>query len=310
MLDTCISGQASICAMLKNAVDNDRISHAYIFDSGGNSIATDMAIYFAKMIVCKSASDKDKDNIFKRIDDGNYIDVKIIESDGLWIKKEQLLDLQSEFSKKAFEGIWKVYIIKNAEKMNVQTANSILKFLEEPVDNIVAILVTDNVNLLLPTIISRCQIIKLNKMKYENDVNSNFLNIIKNTEYEYLSKEEQNEIINSLINFIKYIEKNGIDALIYTKKIWHSVFKDRSLNVLGIEFMINFYYDVLKYISSGSINFFSDKVEDIKEIAKTNDIISLCKKIEILDEAKNNVKRNLNINLLIDNLIIEMCGDN
>ena len=122
--------------------------------------------------------------------------------------------------------------------------------------------------------------------------------------------EEQNEIINSLIDFIKYIEKNGIDALIYTKKIWHSVFKDRSLNVLGIEFMINFYYDVLKYISSGSINFFTNKVEDIKEIAKTNDIISLCKKIEILDEAKNNVKRNLNINLLIDNLIIEMCGDN
>lgn len=88
-----------------------------------------------------------------------YVDVKVIKSDGMWIKKDQLLDLQSEFNNKAFEGNKKIYIIRSAEKMNVQTANSILKFLEEPVDDIIAILITDNINMLLPTIISRCQVI-------------------------------------------------------------------------------------------------------------------------------------------------------
>lgn len=64
----------------------------------------------------------------------------------MWIKKDQLLDLQSEFNNKAFEGNKKIYIIRSAEKMNVQTANSILKFWKI-IDDI-AILITDNINML------------------------------------------------------------------------------------------------------------------------------------------------------------------
>jgi DNA polymerase III gamma/tau subunit len=61
--------------------------------------------------------------------------------------------------------------------MNIQTANSILKFLEEPIDEIIAILVVDNINLMLPTIISRCQVIKLNKKPLSLDSIDNFSTI-------------------------------------------------------------------------------------------------------------------------------------
>ncbi|MGN1342312.1 MAG: hypothetical protein ACI4VL_03695 [Bacilli bacterium] len=310
MLDAYKDGQAVAYNIMMNAINNNKLSHAYLFDSNGNSDAMNIVLSFVKMIICMNKKyDEEILNICDRIDNGNYIDVKIIEPDGLWIKKEQLLDLQSEFSKSAIEGSKKIYIIKSADKMNIQTANSILKFLEEPVDDIIAILIVDNINLVIPTIISRCQIIKLNKKKYEESSLLNFSNLCNNTKYRCLSDDEKKQFIDDVINFIMMIENSGLDTLIYTKNIWHNKFKDRNDNIMAIELIINFYYDVMKFISNLKINFFKDKIEYIENVSKKNNLISVAKKIEILDEIKNNFKRNLNINLLIDKLIIDMCGD-
>lgn len=310
MLDAYKDGQAVAYNIMMNAINNNKLSHAYLFDSNGNSDVMNIVLSFVKIIICMDKkSDEEILNICDRIDNGNCIDVKIIEPDGLWIKKEQLLDLQSEFSKSAIEGSKKIYIIKSADKMNIQTANSILKFLEEPVDDIIAILIVDNINLVIPTIISRCQIIKLNKKKYEESSLLNFSNLCNNTKYRCLSDDEKRQFIDDVINFIMMIENSGLDTLIYTKNIWHNKFKDRNDNIMAIELIINFYYDVMKFISNLKINFFKDKIEYIENVSKKNSLISVAKKIEILDEIKNNFKRNLNINLLVDKLIIDMCGD-
>lgn len=310
MLDAYKDGQAVAYNIMMNAINNNKLSHAYLFDSNGNSDVMNIVLSFVKIIICMDKkSDEEILNICDRIDNGNYIDVKIIEPDGLWIKKEQLLDLQSEFSKSAIEGSKKIYIIKSADKMNIQTANSILKFLEEPVDDIIAILIVDNINLVIPTIISRCQIIKLNKKKYEESSLLNFSNLCNNTKYRCLSDDEKRQFIDDVINFVMMIENSGLDTLIYTKNIWHNKFKDRNDNIMAIELIINFYYDVMKFISNLKINFFKDKIEYIENVSKKNSLISVAKKIEILDEIKNNFKRNLNINLLVDKLIIDMCGD-
>ena len=65
----------------------------------------------------------------EQIDSGSFGELKIIDSDGQWIKKEQLIDLKEEFSKKSINGKQKVYIINNADKLNVASSNSLLKFL-------------------------------------------------------------------------------------------------------------------------------------------------------------------------------------
>ena len=81
----------------------------------------------------------------KRISSGNHPDVHLIERDGLSIKKEQIKSLQEEFSKKSVEANRKVYMIADADKMSVGAANSLLKFLEEPAADTVAILMTEQV---------------------------------------------------------------------------------------------------------------------------------------------------------------------
>lgn len=310
MLEDYKYGQPVVYNMIMNAINNNKLSHAYVFDSNGNSDVFDIVLSFVKLILCKDIDDEsEKINVCKRIDDGNYLDVKIIEPDGMWIKKDQLLDLQSEFNKRAFEGSKKIYVIKSAERMNSQTSNSILKFLEEPVDDIMAILIVDNVNLLLSTIISRCQLIKLNKKVLDNSSLVNFSNLIKNSELDYLTEEHRLAFIQETLKFILYVENNGLDAIVYVKRLWHNNFKDRISSIYALELMIMFYYDIIKYLSDIKELFFEDNIDSVQAVANKNDFISIAKKIEYIDSAKNNIMKNLNINLLIDKLIIEMCGD-
>lgn len=308
MLDKYKVGQPIAYNILKNAILNDKLSHAYLFDSNNNSDSFDIVMSFVKEIVCNDEN-VNSDVICKRIDDGNYLDVKVIDTDGIWIKKDQLISLQSEFSKKPIEGKRKIYIIKSAEKMNLQSSNSILKFLEEPVDNIIAILIVNNINLLLPTIISRCQVIKLNRNSFFDSYLENFSNLIKDSKYDVYSDNDKNIFINNVINFILKFEENKIDTLIYTKKLWHNNFDDRDICILAADVMIYFYYDVIKCKSKLNIDFFVDKLDIIIKVANLNDIESITEKLLCLDDFRTNIKRNLNINLLVDRLIIDMCGD-
>lgn len=309
MLEVYKDGQPVLYHMLKNAIINNKISHAYLFDSNGNSDTFDIVMSFVKNIVLFDNGISFDSTIVKRIDDGNYLDVVCIEPDGLWIKKNQIIDLQREFNKRAIEGKRKIYIVKSAEKMNVQTSNSILKFLEEPVDDIVAILIVDNINLVLPTIISRCQVIKLNKKVFSDFSVDNFRYLFNSSKYLNFSDDKVSEFISNVIEFIKFIENNGLDTFIFIKSLWHNKFKDREDNLIAIEIMISFYYDIIKYFANNSVDFFGDKLYDIDCISKINSIFSVSNKVYVLDNIKNKLKINMNINLLIDKMIIDMCGD-
>lgn len=313
MLDGYKIGQPIAYNIMYNALVNSKLSHAYLFDVKGCFDSFDIIMSFVKAIICNNNYTNNNKcencNICHRIDDGNYLDVKIIEPDGLWIKKDQLLELQSEFSKEAIEGSKKVYVIKEAEKMNLQTANSILKFLEEPNDNIVAILITNDLNKILPTIVSRCQIIKLKKSEDKNLTLDNFNLLLENTKYASLDIQEKEKILNDICYFIEFFENNKLDSIIYMKKIWHNVFKDRDINVIAFDTLISFYYDVLKYMNSKPLSFFKDKSLLVEKIANMNDMNSIIKKLNLFIEAKEDVRRNLNLNLMLDKLIIDMCGD-
>lgn len=160
---------------LDGVVHNKKVSHAYLIEI--NDYDKDICyIYnFIKMILCNmsyhDAVNCDND-ICRLIDEGNFPDIKIISSDSSVIKKEQMLDLQRDYSNKSLYGNQRFYIIKDAWKLNAASANTILKFLEEPSPGVIAFLLTDNRYHVLDTILSRCQILSLNNdVCYEYDDN-------------------------------------------------------------------------------------------------------------------------------------------
>lgn len=297
MLDEYIESQKIVYKTLKNAVTKKIYSHAYLFESNGNSDTLNLVLAFVKTLLCpNNYSNKEKcvnctqcDKIDKNI----FSEFKIINPDGMWIKKEQLDELQKDFSVKSVESSKKIYIINEAEKLNVQASNSILKFLEEPEDNIIAILITNNIYQLLDTIVSRCQIISLSK-------NNKKIIQIDETEQQKL------EYIN---NFIKNLEMKNIDTLLYTQKLWHDNFKDRIDYNLGYDLILLYYKDILNYKLNRNLEVYSQYKDTINKIASNNTVNNLIRKINKIIEIKEYIKINANQNLLLDKLILELVGD-
>ena len=172
----------------KYAKELKKIYHAYIFEVDDINNSFPLILAFAKMIICKNHYTNSNNchdcNICNLINNNSYADLKILEPTGITIKKEQILELKKSLSLKSFNDTNQVYIIKNAEKLNPSAANSLLKFIEEPLDGVYAILITTNKKQLLTTIISRCIVINLkenNPLEYDlEEVNnlSKYLNLI------------------------------------------------------------------------------------------------------------------------------------
>ena len=289
MLNDYKESQAIAYNLMMNEISSNHLSHAYLFDENNANESFDIVMAFIKEILGNKLENEERNQLFKRIDDGNYGEIKIIEPDGMLIKKRQILDLQQEFSLSAIEGSKRIYIIRDADKMRSETANSMLKFLEEPNEGIIAILMTNNFNGLLPTIVSRCQIIRLN-----NNSNGDFDN-------------EYNELC---INFITFLENSGIKTIYKEQELLFDTIgvKEREKYIIFFDKLIDMYYDILK-ISNGVENIRnSNYFDNLKAIAMKNNPMRLLDKIDMLIEMKDTIKNNVNINLLIDSLIVSVGG--
>ena len=301
--------------VLSNSVDKNRFNHAYLFETNGYEDGLNMAINFAKAILCPnsylSCEKCGNCSQCKTIDDNNYPELKIINPDGLWIKKEQLIDLQEEFSKKSIIGNKKIYIINHAEKLNVNSSNTILKFIEEPPNGIIAILVTDNIYQLLDTIISRCQIISLNgqaNISINDSTISKIGKFMSNTvlEYEDFMANDNEKKIEDIIKFINYYEKNGKKILLYMNEFWFDKFSDKEAIYDALQIVVFFYKDCLNFKIGCEIEVFNDYKDDIEFVSNNNDLNNIIKKLKIINDNKYFINNNANLNLLMDKIIIEL----
>jgi len=144
--------------ILNNALMQKRISHAYLFEGPSGTGKLACALAFAKAIFCEQPNEGEACNQCaqcRKFENGNQQDLRTITPEGQSIKIDQIRQLQRDLSYRKTTSGRMVYIIEQAEKMTIQAANSLLKFLEEPVSPVVALLITSNVQAVLPTIRSR-----------------------------------------------------------------------------------------------------------------------------------------------------------
>ena len=313
MLGDYQSIQPIVYNILSNEIKEGKVKHAYLFDV--SSYTNDNFITsFIKSILCPLKKLKNDNcqncNICKTIDDKNFPDLYIIDPDGVSIKKEQLLELQKKFKTKSLYNNKKVYIIRYAENLNATSANSILKFLEEPEPNIIAILLTKNINNVIPTIISRCEIISLlpdkdvSLMEKIGQVAFNSKDIIN----DYLNDDNIEDTFNAIVSFIDYYENYGLDILTHTNKYWFNIFGDKKANFFGYALMLLYYKDLLNYKLNRELEIFKDYELSIEKNSSKNELSDLYKKISLIIDAIDRNKLNINLSLNLDNLIIKMEG--
>lgn len=145
-------------AYFNTLIENKKLSHAYFLEGDDGSFAK----WIAKRILCvnKQMDECDCGNC-RRVKSNNHPDIFTIEPEGTAIKVDQIRELHQRAALKAVEGSEQIFIVKNADKMNVQASNALLKFLEEPKNQVVILLAGQSRDALLATISSRVQILKI-----------------------------------------------------------------------------------------------------------------------------------------------------
>ena len=274
------------------------------FSSNDKSFLLDYSLAFCKKII---TDDYDK-NICKMIDQNTYPELKIINPTNNIIKKEQLIELQQLFLVKPTLGNKMVYIINGADKLHASSANTILKFLEEPNEDIVAILLTDNLAKVLPTIKSRCQnLIFMNKK--EEFVG---LNMLYNYYYENIEEKEEadtlfKELIDNSIKFINYIENKGLKTINHYKEFVFESFKSKVEMTILFDFILYFYYDILNLKVGRNIVYMKDYEEELNKISELNSVEKVQEKLQIIENSKLKLDTNMNLKLFMDQFLIKFC---
>lgn len=154
-----LAGQVTVVKTLKNALERDRIAHAYLFCGPRGTGKTSTAKLFAKALNCEQGPTTEPCNecfSCQQINTGRSVDV--IEIDAASNRRiDEIRDLRDKVKFAPSEGDYKVYIIDEVHMLTKEAFNALLKTLEEPPENVVFILATTEPHKIIPTILSRCQ---------------------------------------------------------------------------------------------------------------------------------------------------------
>ena len=283
MLDLYKDKQSLFYEEVINSINNDKISHAYLIETNNYPESNELIIEFVKEIFKKYISDEEYANLDDLIRNDAFSDFKMIEPDGSWIKKDQILELKDSFSKTSYSDRPRIYLIKEADKLNKYAANSLLKFLEEPDGNVIAILVSDNRYRVLETLRSRCQLYTL----------------INN------SKKSDIEDIELLTKIINTVENKKLNSIAYLPIILENDLRNKEFWINTFTNMIDIYENSLRKLEKAK---YIEYGEVLDIITTNNSLQNIMNKISILFTTLKNLEYNLNINMMLDKFIIDFSG--
>lgn len=156
-----VIGQELAIDLLRRAIEEKRLAHAYLFIGPGGVGKSLLAKIFAKALNCEKQTAEPCDECIscKKIEAGIHPDVVTVSPEGKssQIGINAIRKIEGVMSLKPYEGRTKVFTIDGADKMTEDAANSLLKTLEEPPKETVIVLLASNMSKLQPTIVSRCQ---------------------------------------------------------------------------------------------------------------------------------------------------------
>ena len=261
---------------------------------------------------CRSCRQSDDHNnpdiIYVKHDKPNTISVDDIRT-----------QLNNDIVIKPYSNQYKIYIVDEAEKMNQQAQNALLKTIEEPPAYAVIMLLTTNADSFLQTIRSRCITLNLKSVKndviksylmtekkipdYQADVCAAFAQGVVGKAIKLASSDDFNELKESALSLIKRLD----DIDLYEMGEAIKQISDYKLQVQDYFDLITVWYrDVLYMKATNDVNglIFKDEVYDIKKQASKHSYHGIETIIEALDKAKLRINANVNFDLVIELLLM------
>ncbi|MEN8697700.1 DNA polymerase III subunit delta' [Bacillus infantis] len=317
--------QPAVLKLFKNSIQKDRLAHAYLFEGMRGTGKKDAGLLLAKSLFCERPDSgyipcEDCTNC-RRINSGNHPDIHLLEPEGLSIKKHQIQALQEEFSKTGVESKRKLYMINHADKMTVNAANSLLKFLEEPNSDSVAILMTEQGQRMLPTILSRCQTISfipLTPQNMEIQLTENgvspqmapLLAQLTNNLDEAIALSSDDWFAQAqkiVLKLYEVLKKNPLEAMVALQEEWFLHFKEKEQFDRGLDLLILIFKDLL-YIQLGKQGqaVYLNEMNRLEQYALQTSGRRLTEQMTAILEAKRKLHANMNPQLLMEQLVLKL----
>lgn len=318
-----VVGHADIIQYIQNAVTQDKVSHAYIMNGERGSGKKLLANLFAQTLQCERGGDEPcyECHSCKQALSGNHPDIITVqhEKPSSISVDEIRVQVNEDIQVKPYSGRYKIYIIPEADLMTQQAQNALLKTIEEPPAYAVIILLTENAQKLLPTICSRCVMLKLRNIKdqlvkkylmenlhvpdYKADVCTVFAQGNIGRAIMLANSEYFNEIKDEAIQLLKNIDTMDVSTLIEAVKkcSQYKMNVDDYLDVLAI-----WYRDVLIYKATQNIDrvIFSEQLNYIKERARKSSYEGIENILKAIENAKARLRANVNFDLVMELLLL------
>ena len=255
-------------------------SHAYLFDVNSLEKAFPYIKEFAKRIIFQNVNNDSINDIEYKIDHDEFDDFYVVNPDTIGIATVEIEKLLNYMQTKSLrEDGRRVYVIYGFERLSRDVSNKILKFLEEPSDNIYALLMTENIDQILSTIVSRCQILTLS---FNLDVENNVYRI-------------------KMLDFLNELMIKKKQTIAYVNDYFKEIITSRN------DFY-NSFCDIEWIISNNIRKKCLTNCDEALLLTKLDylNIDSLTYILDITNRLKSLIKQNINLNLLLDRYIIEV----
>ena len=271
----------------------NKMSHAYLIETNNLEKCYLDLLEVIKQIFCQNEYNKEcnKCNICNLVNQNYLPSLVVISPDGMNIKKEQIVELKKKFSTVPIYTKENIYVIKNAEKLNGASANTMLKFLEEPEQNILGFFITNNANNVISTIRSRCEVIKVLYDIHELDINN-------------ITNDINKDKFHVAIEYLFKIEVEKKLGIMYNRDVVLNKFSEREdiKTVFKIIFII--YEELLKKVMGLDNKFDFEKINELSSLDKDK----VLRRINLVTKFIDDIDSNVNIELLLDKFVIEL-GD-
>ena len=318
-----VVGHRDIIQYIKDAVGQNKVSHAYILNGQRGSGKKMLAKLFAMTLQCESGEAEPCGECRSCIqaNNGNQPDIITVkhEKPASISVDDVRTQINGDIMIKPYSSPYKVYIVPEADLMTVQAQNAILKTIEEPPEYAVIFLLTENADSLLPTIRSRCVMLKLRNIKdklvkkylmeqmqvpdYQADLCAAFAQGNIGRAITLAKSEHFNEIKEDAIQLMKYIDEMELSEIVAAIKEINK-YKLEVADYLDI--MTIWYRDVLLYKATKDVGglVFGDQLKFIKQKASKSSYEGLETILESIEKAKVRIKANVNFDLLMELMLL------
>ncbi|MEA1963679.1 MAG: DNA polymerase III subunit delta' [Candidatus Aerophobetes bacterium] len=318
---TQIKGQQRAVRILQKEIATSSFPGAYLFIGPAGVGKTFTALNFAKALNCRRGGRDscDKCSSCLKIDHLNHPDVRVIKPEGDSLKIDQVRILKRSTAYKLYEGKKRVWIIEEAHKFTLEAANSALKIMEEPPPDTVFILISETKREILPTILSRCEIVRFFPLSPEKieEIIGNYLppnspkvpliaNLSRGSIKKALLLIKEENVLKERENIIDKLSKNiPIDEIFDLVASWKNFNEEQLEEILN---MILFWFrDLLLLKEDGDAELINiDKIKKLKEEEKKYPYFTIQDAINTIETTRSYLKSNVKPKLALENMWLKL----